>query len=156
MCLSVWQRLLKSRWQPTSPKEIERHDRKVAARRRALGLPAPPVAPSAPPPAATALEAPRPRGPMTALLHICTPPPPSVVPATAGAHTPAISAIYSRDDVLQFPVSDARDHPDNGMRILDVPVKISRKHMTFDELKRQEKSMEQRKRLQVKDRLPEV
>ena len=146
------QRLLKSRWQPTSPEEIERHDRKVAARRKALGLPASAVQPPSSPPT-TPEEVSRSSGPMTALLHMFSPPPP--VPAEAqGEKARPISAIYSRDEVLQFPVSDTRGGPDGEMRRLDVPVKVSRKHMTFDELKAKEKAMERKKKLKTNTRLP--
>ncbi|XP_043238932.1 uncharacterized protein LOC122390258 [Amphibalanus amphitrite] len=148
------QRLLKSCWQPTSPKEIERHDRKVAARRQALGLPAPPVQPPLAP--STAPETPRrPPGPMTALLHMFSQPP--AVPADArDEKTPAVSAIYSRDDVLQFPVSGAGSDPGSEMRRLDVPVNVARKHMTFNELKEAEKNMERKKKLKIRNKLPKV
>lgn len=146
------QRLLKSRWQPSSPAEIERHDHKVAARRQSLGLPAPSVSSS--PPLSPSQTVSRPHGPMTALLHMFSPPP-SVPTVTRGDRT-AVSAIYSRDEVLQFPVADARGDQDGEMRLLDVPVKLSRKHMTLDDLKRTEKNMERKKKLKMKPRLPEI
>ena len=91
---------------------------------------------------------------MTALLHMFSPPP--AVQVAAEEKTSAISAIYSRDDVLQFPVADARGGPDGEMQRLDVPVKLPRKPMTFDELKRAEQDLERKKNLKVRENIPEV
>ena len=148
---SVTQRLLKSRWQPTTPQEIARHDRRVAARRKSLGLPAPPDPPSLPPALPETVS--RPPGPLTALLHMFTPPPPV---SAEGRRQQAVSAIYSRDEVLQFPVKDAEGDVEREVRRLDVPVEVSRKHVTFDQLKQTEKHMERKKKLKAKATLPEV
>ena len=153
LCLpSATQKLLKSRWQPTTPQEIARHDRRVAARRKSLGLPAPPDPPSLPPAVLDTVS--RPPGPLTALLHMFTPPPP--VAAEGRQKAPAVSAIYSRNEVLQLPVKDAAGGMEDEIRRLDVPVEVSKEHVTFDELKRTEKKMERRKKLEAKARLPEV
>ncbi|XP_037083041.1 uncharacterized protein LOC119103565 [Pollicipes pollicipes] len=146
-------KLLKSHWQPTTPEEVEKHDRRVAARRRALGLPVysadrPAATPATPNPVA------RRRGPMTALLSQFSRPSVPDVHSADRERQNVVSAVYQRKEVLQFPVSDTVGEDDSEMRRLDAQIDLPKTHMTLDELKRMEKSMERKSKLRITSRRP--
>lgn len=142
------QKVLKSQWLPSSPEETARHDAKVAARRRAQGLPAAAEVQSEPPPTATPQ---RPRASLTALIGQFEPPAEPAPAPRKAAEPRSVSAIYPGRDVLQFPVSDT-SHQAADMRRVGVPVNVSSKHMTLQELKRKKSALEKKRTL--KDRGP--